>query len=62
MQSLLAMNSPALRAPRQLARFLCGINSPAVSRARLGKLALFASWIDVPFQDALEFIDALHRD
>ena len=58
-QSVIDLNSPALRAPRQFSRFLCGITSPATSPARLGKNGLFGKWSDIPFQDALEFIDAV---
>ncbi len=44
---------PALRSPRQLARFLCGITSPATSRDRLGGNPAFGQFEDVPFQDVL---------
>lgn len=44
---------PALRSPRQLARFLCGITSPATSRDRLGGNPAFGKFEDVPFQDVL---------
>lgn len=43
--SLIAEAQPALASPRQIARFLCGLSSPAASRAgptrdpRFGKLA-----------------------
>lgn len=44
---------PALGQPRQLARFLCGIGSPAASRARLGKHQHFGALGDVPFAEVL---------
>lgn len=43
----------ALATPRQLARFLCGINSPRASRARLGRHPGFASLVDTPFSEVL---------
>jgi ATP-dependent DNA helicase RecQ len=42
-----------LRAPRQLARFLCGLSSPATTRARLTKHDAFAMLDRVPFQKVL---------
>ncbi|MFH1914913.1 MAG: hypothetical protein ABIK45_11650, partial [Pseudomonadota bacterium] len=45
----------ALAHPRQLARFLCGLSSPAVSRARLARHPRFGCFADVPFQDVLAF-------
>lgn len=44
----------SLRAPRQLARFLCGLTSPATSRERLGKHDAFAMLEGFPFQKVLE--------
>jgi ATP-dependent DNA helicase RecQ len=40
-------------APRQQARFLCGLTSPAVSRARLGRHPLFGTLEDHPFAEVL---------
>jgi ATP-dependent DNA helicase RecQ len=51
---LRARNLPALQSPRQLARFLCGITSPATSRDRLGGNPAFGAFDDVPFQQVLE--------
>ncbi len=45
---------PALGTPRQLARFLCGISSPAASRARLGGHRRFGALAGVPFAQVLE--------
>lgn len=47
--------SEALGSTRQLARFLCGISSPAVSRARLGKHSLFGILESHRFMDVLEW-------
>lgn len=44
---------PALRAPRQLARFLCGITSPATTRARLTRHDSFGLLERVPFVEVL---------
>jgi ATP-dependent DNA helicase RecQ len=43
----------ALRTPRQIARFLCGISSPATTRAKLRNHADFGLWSDAPFADVL---------
>jgi len=43
----------ALRQPRQLARFLCGLTSPATSRARLDRDDRFGKLEQVPFQEVL---------
>jgi ATP-dependent DNA helicase RecQ len=47
---------PALRHPRQMARFLCGIASPATSRAKLQRHPLFGALGYVPFQVAMEAV------
>ena len=43
----------ALRLPRQRARFLCGLTSPATSRARLGKDPRFGALAAHPFREVL---------
>jgi ATP-dependent DNA helicase RecQ len=43
----------ALSTPRQLARFLCGLPSPAATRARLSKHDAFGLLSDLPFADVL---------
>jgi ATP-dependent DNA helicase RecQ len=50
---LCAAHPDALRSPRQRARFLCGLSSPAVSRAKLGRHPLFGALEDRPFTDVL---------
>jgi ATP-dependent DNA helicase RecQ len=45
----------ALGHPRQLARFLCGLASPAVARARLGKHALFGVTAERRFHEVLDW-------
>ena len=44
---------------RQLARFLCGMSSPAVTRARLSRHASFGMFSDLPFADVLAMAEAL---
>ncbi|MEX1119597.1 MAG: RecQ family ATP-dependent DNA helicase [Terrimicrobiaceae bacterium] len=53
-QALANERLPALLSPRQQARFLCGITSPATSRDRLSKHPAFARFEDVPFELVLE--------
>jgi ATP-dependent DNA helicase RecQ len=48
-EGLVAENRPSLSTPRQLARFLCGLTSPATSRERLGRHAGFGLLARVPF-------------
>lgn len=49
--------SALLRNPRPLARFLCGISSPAMSRAKLGKYPMFGSLNNVSFQRVLTWTE-----
>jgi ATP-dependent DNA helicase RecQ len=56
LQSLIEERHDALNSPRQLARFLCGITSPATTRAKLRKHALFAAYDHVPFKNVLQFV------
>ena len=58
-RELIAEGRPALRAPRQLARFLCGLTSPATSRDRLGKHDAFAMLEGFPFQKVLEQCESM---
>lgn len=52
--ALRAEGHAALAHPRQLARFLCGLPSPATSRARLNRDPRFGRLGDVPFGRVLE--------
>jgi ATP-dependent DNA helicase RecQ len=49
----------ALGAPRQLARFLCGLTSPAATRARLSRDALFGVAAERRFADVLAWCAAV---
>jgi ATP-dependent DNA helicase RecQ len=50
---LRAEKHAALRSPRQLARFLCGISSPASTRAKLRARPEFGMWSGFRFADVL---------
>jgi ATP-dependent DNA helicase RecQ len=49
-------NHASLVHPRQLARFLCGIASPAVTRAKLGRHPDFGALGEIPFRKVLEMV------
>jgi ATP-dependent DNA helicase RecQ len=51
-------NHSELGTPRQLARFLCGMSSPASTRARLGRHDSFGMLADLPFADVLAIAEA----
>jgi len=57
-QSLRAEGHAALRSARPLARFLCGIPSPATTRDRLTRHDAFGILEDVPFLKVLEHLEA----
>ncbi len=48
---------PPLAHPRQLARFLCGITSPAANRARLSRHPDFGALGELPFRKVMELVD-----
>lgn len=53
--SLRGRSLEALATPRQVAKFLCGLTSPAFSKARITKHPLFGSLEEYRFQEVLEF-------
>jgi ATP-dependent DNA helicase RecQ len=53
---LKSQRHPALSTPRQLARYLCGINSPATTRAKLKSDPAFGALADVPFATVLDAV------
>jgi ATP-dependent DNA helicase RecQ len=57
-KGLMAERHKALATPRQLARFLCGLASPATTRARLAKDPRFGSLADFPFSRVLKLAQA----
>jgi hypothetical protein len=58
---LRAERHETLAAPRQLARFLCGISSPAASRAKLRSPPSFGEFESIPFQEVLTFLETLDQ-
>ncbi len=52
-REVLAERKAALRSARQLARFLCGLTSPATSRERLGRHPSFGLLERMPFAEVL---------
>ena len=52
-----AAHPQALGAPRQRSRFLCGITSPATSRAKLTRETLFGALADRRFADVLAWCE-----
>ena len=58
-QALVAEDRPSLGTPRQLARLLCGLTSPATSRERLGRHAAFGLLARVPFATVLARAESL---
>jgi len=55
--SLRRENHAALRGKRQLARFLCGISSPAATRDRLTRHDQFGRLESIPFETVLEHVE-----
>jgi ATP-dependent DNA helicase RecQ len=53
LQELRAAHASALAEPRSVARFLCGLTSPSLTRARLGRHALFGSLASYPFAEVM---------
>jgi ATP-dependent DNA helicase RecQ len=58
-RALRAAHPEALGEPRQLARFLCGLSSPAIARARLGKTPLSGALEQRRFGEVLAWCEAL---
>jgi ATP-dependent DNA helicase RecQ len=53
LRALVDAHPEALRAPRQRARFLCGLSSPAATRAKLTRHPLFGALAEHRFADVL---------
>ncbi len=58
---VIAERKAALRSSRQLARFLCGLTSPATSRERLGRHPSFGLLERIPFGDVLAQTETMLR-
>ena len=54
--ALRAEGHAALASPRQLARFLCGLRSPATTGAKLARHRAFGRLESTPFQEVLKFV------
>jgi ATP-dependent DNA helicase RecQ len=54
---LLAETGDLFDAPRVLSRFLCGISSPKLSRAKLGGHRLFGSLAEIPFAHVMAWAE-----
>jgi ATP-dependent DNA helicase RecQ len=59
MRALRTNHPEALGQPRQMARFLCGLSSPALTKAKLSRSPRFASQEDRPFTDVLTWCENL---
>ena len=57
--SVMAERKPALGSPRQLTRFLCGVSSPATSKAKLRSHPQFGRLQQVPFTEVLAAVEEL---
>lgn len=57
-RTLMDEKHAALGTPRQLARFLCGMASPAATRARLTRNAAFGMLADLPFAEVMIIAEA----
>ena len=57
LRALCAEGHAALATPRQLARFLCGLSSPATTRARLRGHGDFGLLQSTPFSEVLTFVE-----
>lgn len=57
LRALRAEKHAALATPRQLARFLCGLSSPATTRAKLRTHPAFGLLETTPFQEVLAFVE-----
>jgi ATP-dependent DNA helicase RecQ len=59
MRALRASHPDALGQPRQMARFLCGLSSPALTKAKLSRSGQFASLEERPFAEVLSWCESL---
>ena len=55
--NLRSVHYDALAEPRQAARFLCGLSSPATSRARITRHPLFGAFEAYPFPDVMTWCE-----
>lgn len=56
-RELIAAGHQSIQTPRQVTRFVCGITSPATSRAKLRQSSrLFGAFASSPFNETLDFV------
>jgi ATP-dependent DNA helicase RecQ len=58
-RELIAETHPSIATPRQLTRLLCGLTSPATSRAKLTKRPQFGMFDATPFRVVLAWVEGL---
>ena len=51
----------ALRTPRQMTRFLCGLTSPMQTKAKLKKHDLFGSCEEIPFDQVMKIVTEMEQ-
>jgi ATP-dependent DNA helicase RecQ len=56
-RALRELHPRALSAPRQAARFLCGLSSPAVTREKISRHPMFAVAAEFPFAEVLAYCE-----
>jgi ATP-dependent DNA helicase RecQ len=56
-RALVAQGNRSLSTPRQVTRFLCGLTSPATTRAKLTRRPEFGRFSAVPFRTVLEWVE-----
>jgi ATP-dependent DNA helicase RecQ len=61
LEGLRGAHGSALAEPRQVARLLCGLSSPALTRAKLTRNALFGSLEERSFKDVLAWCEGRGR-
>jgi ATP-dependent DNA helicase RecQ len=61
-RALIFEELPPLATPRQVTRFLCGLSSPATSRAKLTRRPEFARFAGTPFRSVLARVEQLAED
>jgi ATP-dependent DNA helicase RecQ len=49
----------ALSSPRQIARFLCGLNSPLLTQTKLNRHVDFGALSEIPFQNVMQAAEEL---
>jgi ATP-dependent DNA helicase RecQ len=57
-RELMFEENPSLSTPRSLTRYLCGLTSPATTRAKLTRRPEFSRWAAVPFRKVLAEVES----